>query len=63
MFLPVLIMREYGIAGWFVFAIPNVVGAAAVGWVLTDGQRAYDVALAHFSLKPGRVPPWGECGV
>ena len=24
MFLPVLLLREYGIAGWVVFAVPNV---------------------------------------
>src|SRR5205814_8241141 len=47
MFLPVLIMREYGIAGWFVFAIPNVLGAAAMGWILKDSTRSYSVALAH----------------
>ena len=39
MFFPVLLLRDYGFMGWVVFAIPNVVGAAAMGWVLT-AQRA-----------------------
>jgi hypothetical protein len=34
MFLPVLLVRDYGLGGWFVFAIPNVLGAAAFGWIL-----------------------------
>lgn len=42
MFLPVLLVRDYGLGGWFVFAIPNVLGAAAFGWVLSrrgDSER------------------------
>ena len=34
MFLPVLLVRDYGPWAWVVFAAPNVVGAAAMGWVL-----------------------------
>jgi len=34
MFLPVLLVRDYGIGGWVVFAIPNIVGAAGMAWVL-----------------------------
>ncbi|HEX8911131.1 MAG TPA: hypothetical protein VF796_02145 [Humisphaera sp.] len=34
MFLPVLLLRDHGTWAWVVFAIPNVVGAAAMGWVL-----------------------------
>ena len=30
MFLPVLLVRDYGMLGWIVFAVPNVVGAAAM---------------------------------
>lgn len=37
MFLPVLLVRDFGVWGWVVFAIPNVIGAAAMGWVLRDG--------------------------
>lgn len=34
MFLPVLLMRELGISGVIGFAIPNIAGAAAMGWVI-----------------------------
>ncbi len=34
MWLPVILLREFGWAGWAVFAAPNVVGAAAMGLVL-----------------------------
>ena len=47
MFLPVLMMRDYGIAGFLVFAIPNVLGAAAMGWVLRDELISADIVQAH----------------
>lgn len=34
MFLPVLLLRDFGPWSFVVFAVPNVVGAAAMGWVL-----------------------------
>ncbi|MBX3363418.1 MAG: hypothetical protein KF866_01525 [Phycisphaeraceae bacterium] len=34
MFLPVLLTLDYGLAAFWVFAVPNVVGAAAMGWIL-----------------------------
>ena len=34
MFLPVLLLRDLGPAGFVVFAIPNVIGAAALGWII-----------------------------
>ncbi len=37
MFLPVLLVRDYGIWGFVVFAVPNIIGAAAMGWVLRQG--------------------------
>ncbi len=37
MFLPALLLRDYGWWGFVVFAVPNVVGAAAMGWVLRPG--------------------------
>ncbi len=42
MFLPVLLVRDYGLWGWVAFAVPNVVGAAAMGFVLRgpDASRA-----------------------
>src|SRR5688500_18106858 len=56
MFLPVLLVRDYGVWGWVVFAVPNVVGAAAMGWVLrtADVSRAlverHRVACVAFSF-------------
>ena len=34
MFLPALLLRDMGWAGFLIFAIPNVLGAAAMGWML-----------------------------
>jgi hypothetical protein len=47
MFLPVLLMRDYGIGGFLVFAIPNVLGAAAMGWVLRDELISADMVQSH----------------
>lgn len=45
MFLPVILVREFGLAGWVVFAIPNIVGAAALPFVLrTPGASERYVA-------------------
>lgn len=46
MFLPVLLVRDYGIWGFIAFAVPNVIGAAAMGWVLT-GTSSHDVVQRH----------------
>jgi hypothetical protein len=56
MFLPVLLVRNWGVWAWVVFAIPNVVGAAAMGFVIRSretSQRILDehrLAIAVFSL-------------
>jgi len=34
MFLPALLLRDMGWGGFLIFAIPNVLGAAAMGWIL-----------------------------
>ena len=44
MFLPLLLMRDFGIAAVAVFAVPNVLGAMAMGWVLRDGASERIVA-------------------
>jgi hypothetical protein len=49
MFLPVLMVRDYGGWGWTVFALPNVLGAAAMGWVLRDAAASRTVQQAHQS--------------
>src|ERR1044071_797833 len=47
MFLPVLLVRDYGVWGWIVFAIPNVLGAAAVGWVIRSPEQSRRIVAAH----------------
>lgn len=55
MFLPVLMVRDYGVIGFIVFAAPNVLGAAAMGLVLREGASGRLVmrhrrAMEVFSL-------------
>ena len=47
MFLPVLMLRDYGGWGWTVFAVPNVLGAAAMGWVLRDRDASRTAQQVH----------------
>ena len=47
MFLPVLLARDYGIWGWVVFAIPNVIGAAALGWTYVTSEQSRQTVAAH----------------
>lgn len=47
MFLPVLLIRDYGPVAWFVFAIPNVIGAAAMGWVLRSRDQSLQLTVRH----------------
>lgn len=47
MYLPVLLVRDFGLAGWVAFAVPNVLGAAAMGWVLKTPEAAMRIAGEH----------------
>ena len=47
MFLPVLLVRNWGIWGWMVFAVPNVIGAAAMGFVIRSRQSSEDILIKH----------------
>jgi hypothetical protein len=47
MFLPVLLVREYGVWAWVIFAIPNCVGAAAMGWTLRTREQSLAMVDAH----------------
>ena len=47
MFLPVLLARDLGIAGWLAFALPNVVGAAAMGFTFRRRTQSRRMVLAH----------------
>jgi hypothetical protein len=64
MFLPVLLVRDYGVWGWVAFAVPNVVGAAAMGFVLSPGRSAavvekHGAACVLF----GRVTMWYQVAI
>ncbi len=47
MYLPVLLVRDFGIWGWIVFAFPNVLGAAAMGSVLANAGRSRKLLDQH----------------
>lgn len=47
MFLPALLVRDYGVWGFVLFAVPNVAGAAAMGWVLNTRRSAATLASRH----------------
>lgn len=47
MFLPALLVRDFGVWGFVVFAVPNVVGAAAMGWVLTGRHQPKALIEKH----------------
>ncbi|MFK7790447.1 MAG: hypothetical protein AB8C95_13255 [Phycisphaeraceae bacterium] len=47
MVFPALLLRDYGLYGWFVFAIPNVLGAAAMGLVLYRPQWSVNIVTNH----------------
>lgn len=49
MFLPSLLMRDGGAPFFWAFFIPNVLGAASVGWVLSDRDHSRRFARA---LRP-----------
>lgn len=52
MFLPALLIRDLGLWGYVVFAVPNVVGAAAMGWVLKSPESSRRLVEWH---KPAAV--------
>jgi len=47
MFFPVLLMRDFGWAGVAAFAIPNVLGAAAMGWVIQSKGSSTSFVERH----------------
>ena len=47
MYLPILMVRDLGLAGYLVFAIPNVLGAAAMGWVLRSPESSVRLTTQH----------------
>lgn len=47
MYLPVLLVRDYGLTAWIIFAIPNCLGAAAMGWVMRSRRASVDLTSQH----------------
>jgi len=47
MFLPALLIRDLGFWGYVVFAVPNVIGAAAMGWVLKSPESSRRLVEDH----------------
>ena len=47
MLLPALLVRDYGLWGWIVFAVPNVIGAGAMGFVVATPARSRATVKKH----------------
>ncbi len=47
MFLPVLLVRDYGVWGFVAFALPNVLGAAAMGFVVSSPEHSRAITTRH----------------
>lgn len=47
MFLPVLLVRDFGLWAFLSFAIPNILGAAAMGLVLPTAEASDKLLTAH----------------
>lgn len=47
MFLPVLLVRDFGFAGWIIFAVPNVIGAALMGWMIHSRAASLTMTARH----------------
>ncbi len=50
MFLPVLLWRDFGVWGFVIFALPNIVGAAEMGLVLAKPGSSERFVAAHSSM-------------
>lgn len=47
MLFPILLVRDYGLWGWVVFAIPNVLGATAMGFVIATPEHSRALVEKH----------------
>ena len=47
MFLPIIMLARFGWAGFWVFAIPNVIGCAAFGYVLSTRASSQRIIEKH----------------
>ncbi len=53
MLFPILLVRDFGLWGWVVFAVPNAVGAAAMGYVLRTPEAALRLRERHAAAVRG----------
>src|SRR5688572_2660873 len=47
MYLPVIMIQRFGWLGFFAFAIPNVIGCAAFGYVMKTRARSEAIVAQH----------------
>lgn len=47
MYLPVLLVRDWGFWAFVVFALPNVIGAAAMPWVVRSATASREMVARH----------------
>ena len=47
MFLPALLIRDYGAWGWAVFVIPNILGASGMAYILRKQDISKEIAEKH----------------
>lgn len=47
MFLPILLMRDYGWWGWVAFALPNIIGAALLPFILHNAHASRAFVHRH----------------
>lgn len=47
MFLPILLLRDFGPLGYIAFAVPNVLGAAAMGWLIMSPEASRRFVQRH----------------
>ena len=50
MFLPILLLRDYGWTGLAIFLIPNAIGAAAMGWLLPGSPELGRLLTPHLPM-------------
>lgn len=50
MLFPILLVRDFGLWGWIVFAVPNVLGAMAMGFVIHSPAHAERVVQEHKTM-------------
>ena len=45
--MPVLLIRDYGVCGWIVFAMPNILGATAMAYILAKPKMSKEIVEKH----------------